>query len=152
MEMLPTPGAMETARGQAVLEFGCGSGRYTLPLAKTGALHLALDFYLRSRRAVAQRPPPGLTAGLVQADATRRCVALRCFDRILSTLVSNLPSREQSLAMLRVAAEALEDAGYFVFSTHCKSSLTGCPGRPLSGRYTERGIFRHCMQREEILR
>ena len=154
MEMLPTLGAMATARGQVVLEFGCGSGRYTLPLAKTGALLLALDFSLGSLRTLAQRLPPGMTIGLVQADATRRCVAPRCFDRVLSTLVSNLPSREHRLAMLRVAAEALNDAGHFVFSTHHQNLINRLLGRPPSGRYTAgaNGIFRYYMRREEILR
>ncbi len=152
MELLPTLRAMRTTRGQAVLEFGCGCGRYTLPLAKTGALLLALDFSLESLRALAQRLPPGLTVGLVQADATRRCVAPRCFDRVLSTLVSNLPSRECRLAMLRVAAEALKDAGHFVFSTHYQNLTYRLLGRPPSGRYSEGGIFRYYMRREEILR
>jgi SAM-dependent methyltransferase len=152
MEMLPTLGAMATARGQVVLEFGCGSGRYTLPLAKTGAFLLALDFSMGSLRALAQRLPAGLTVGLVQADATRRCVAPRCFDRILSTLVSNLPSREHRLAMLRVAAEALKDTGHFVFSTHHQNLTNRLLGRPPSGRYSEGGIFRYYMRRDEILR
>jgi len=152
MEMLPTLEAMATARGNVVLEFGCGSGRYTLPLAKSGALLLALDFSLGSLRTLAQRLPAGLTAGLVQADATRRCVAPRCVDRVISTLVSNLPSREHRLAMLRVAAEALKDAGHFVFSTHHQNLASQLLGRPPSGRYIEGGIFRYFMRREEVLR
>jgi SAM-dependent methyltransferase len=152
MEMLPTLGAMRTTGGQMILEFGCGTGRYTLPLAKTGALLLALDFSLDSLRALARRLSPGLTVGLVQADATRRCVAPRSFDRVLSTLVSNLPSREHRLAMLRVAAEALKDAGHFVFSTHFQNLTNTLLGRPPSGRYSEGGIFRYYMRREEILR
>jgi SAM-dependent methyltransferase len=143
---------MGTAKGQAVLEFGCGSGRYTLPLAKTGALLLALDISMGSLRALAQRLSPGLTVGLAQADVTRRCVAPRCFDRVLSTLVSNLPTREHRLAMLRIAAEALKDTGNFVFSTHHQNLTNRWLGRPPSGRYTEGGIFRYFMRREEVLR
>jgi SAM-dependent methyltransferase len=152
MEMLPTLGATAIERGQAVLELGCGSGRYTLPMAKAGAVLLALDFSMESLRALAQRLPRGATVGLVQADATRRCVAPRCFDRVLSTLVSNLPSREHRLAMLRVAGEALKDTGYFVFSTHHQNLTSRLLGRPPAGRYTDGGIFRYFMRREEILR
>ena len=154
MEMLPALGAMATASGLMVLEFGCGSGRYTLPLAKTGALLLTPDFSIGSLRALAQRLPPSVTVGLVQADATRRCVAPRCFDRVLSTLVSNLPSREHRLAMLRVAAEALKDTGHFVFSTHHQNLTKRLLGTPPSGRYSEGGggISRYYMQREEVLR
>jgi hypothetical protein len=44
---------------------------------------------------------------LVQADVTKRCVEPLSFNLVLSTLISNLPSRESRLDLLRVASEVL---------------------------------------------
>jgi len=123
-----------------------------LPLEKKGAFLMALDFSMESLRLLAQRLPAGMNVGLVQADVTRQCVAPRCFDRVLSTLVSNLPSREHRLAMLGAAAEALKDTGSFVFSAHHQNLTNRLLGRPPAGRYPDCGIFRYYMRREEILR
>jgi uncharacterized protein YbaR (Trm112 family) len=152
MEMEPTIGALDIESGQTLLEFGCGTGRYTLPLAEMGVSILAVDFSIESLRLLARRLPSGLPVGLVQGDVTNRCVVRGAFDRVLSTLVSNLPTREHRLSMLRVASEALKENGSFVFGTHHQNIVYRLLGLPPAGRYADCGIYRYFMQQEEIHR
>ena len=152
MEMRTTIRELDIEHKQLLLEFGCGAGRYTLPLANMGVSLLALDFSIESLRLLARRLPSGLPVGLVQADVTNRCVARGTADRVLSTLVSNLPTKEHRLSMLRVASEALKENGSFVFSTHHQNIVCRLLGLPPAGRYADSGIYRYYMQKEEVHR
>ncbi len=152
MEMRPTIGALELKAGQVLLEFGCGTGRYTVPLANMGISVIAVDFSMGALRRLAKLLPSGLPVGLVQADVTSRCVAHGVFDRILATLVSNLPTKEHRLSLVRVASEALKDSGTFVFSTHHQNIVRRLLGLSPGGRYADCGIYRYHMRPEEIRR
>jgi cyclopropane fatty-acyl-phospholipid synthase-like methyltransferase len=154
MEMEPTLKAMNLNEdgGLRVLEFGCGKGRYTLFLAECGIPTVALDFSMNSLRFLARLLPSEALVGLVQANATRRCVSPRSFDRALSTLVSNLPTQGHRSAMFQVAAEALKDTGSLVYSVHHQNLARRMRGIPQAGRYAENDIFSYYMRSDEIQR
>lgn len=156
MEMRPTLAALAPLRDGVVLELGAGTGRYTVELAQESRALLAVDFSARSLETLAaklsdRRLPDGARVGLVQADVTRLCLAPRAFDRILSTLVSNLPTAAHRAAMYRLAAAALRDDGVFTFSAHHYGLRQQLRHEPVDGRYSEGGIYRRLLTVREIL-
>jgi SAM-dependent methyltransferase len=156
MEMRPTLAALAPLRDRVVLELGAGTGRYTVELAQASRALLAVDFSARSLEMLAtklsnRRLPGGARVGLVQADVTRVCLAPRAFDRILSTLVSNLPTAAHRAAMYRLAASALRDDGLFAFSAHHYGLRQRLRHEPVDGRYSEGGIYRRLLTAREIL-
>ena len=103
IEVLPHLRALGPLEGKKVLEFGCGDGRFTIPMAQLGADVLGVDFSLaglyrlagflesRNRRQrFADCARSGSLGnlnghiGLVQGDATRFFPGPRSFDRALS--------------------------------------------------------------------
>lgn len=157
MEMGPTLAALGPLHDAVVLELGAGTGRYTVELARESRALLAIDFSARSLERLATKlSAPGLQGGarvgLVQADITRLRLASHAFDRILSTLVSNLPTRGHRTAMYRLAAGSLRGDGSFVFSAHHYGLRQRVRREPIDGRYSEDGIYRRLSSRREILR
>jgi SAM-dependent methyltransferase len=150
MEMRPTLGALAADRANSILELGCGTGRYTVPLSRASRALMAVDFSEASLRILARKLDADSAVGLVLADITKLAVAPGVFDRVLSTLVSNLPSREHRLAMFKVACEGLTSDGRFVFSTHFHSLRNKLAGVAQSARYTEGGIYRYHFTPAEI--
>jgi SAM-dependent methyltransferase len=152
-ETIPTMQELGPLGSTTVLELGCGTGRYTLRmLPECGAL-LATDFSLGSLLALARKLPDGdPRIGLVQADITRLTIAEHAFDRVLSTLVSNLPSAVQREAMYRLAARAVSDGGRFVFSTHNYGPRERLYRAPVEGPYhPDYPVFRRLFTPREIL-
>jgi SAM-dependent methyltransferase len=152
MEMRPTLALLQPRRQGVVVELGCGTGRYTLPIAADCAALLAVDFSLEELRILARRVTAEMPVGLVNADITRLRLAPARFDWCLSTLVSNLPSARHREAMLRLASEALKDDGGFVFSTHFYGLPELLKNMPQAGRYNEGGIYRYHCRKSEIVR
>ncbi|HEY8038630.1 MAG TPA: class I SAM-dependent methyltransferase, partial [Polyangiaceae bacterium] len=142
MERLPTLAALEPLRDSVVLELGCGTGRFTVELARACRTLLAVDFSGASLAVLAAKLGDAGMVGLVQADVTRLAVAPGAFDRVASTLVSNLPTRAHREAMLRLAAGALRETGTFVFSTHHYGVRERLRRLARDGRYDAGGIYR----------
>ncbi len=151
MEIVPTLEALEPFTGMHVLELGCGTGRLTVLLAQRGANVLAVDFSLASLRTLATRLRPEWCVGLVNADCCQLAVPTQSFERVLSTLVSNLPTARHRTTMMRLAANAIGDAGKFVFSTHHYGMRERLRGEPMSGRYRDTDIYRRLFRRQDIL-
>jgi len=142
-ELIPTIEALSAGPGAMVLELGCGDGRYTLVLAGECRWVVAVDFSLESLRIMQQRQQNRRNIALVLGDITTMKVHTAAFDRVLSTLVSNLPSRAHRDAMYRLAAAALKPEGRFVFSTHHHGLWQKLSGKSQAGRYKESGIYRY---------
>lgn len=149
-EMASTLAALDLDARCTAVDFGCGTGRYTRPLAGTCQAVLAVDFSLESLQWMVRANSPGPNVGLVHADITRLRLAPRRFDRALAT--TPLDTREQRLAMHHVAADALADGGVYVFSTEhydLRSRLLGAaraqryrPGENLFFRLTRQEVER----------
>jgi SAM-dependent methyltransferase len=149
-EMESTLEALQPAADTSILEVGCGTGRFTRRLAALGNRVLAVDFSRESLGRLASRLDPSWCVGLVHADCAHFEAAPRFADRVLSTLVSNLPDADARASMLRLAATALRDGGRLVFSTHNFGVRARLAGVPQSGRYRPGGIYRYLFRREEI--
>ena len=152
MEIEPTVEAVRVTAGTTLLEIGCGNGRYTVRLAPTARVMIAVDFSFSSLQTLAERIESGWNIGLVHADAAQAGFAAGHFDRALSTLVSNLPTAEHRKRMMRNTAAALRPHGRFVFSTHYYGLRSRLGRVARSGYYRERGIYRYLFSGREILR
>src|SRR5262249_19209910 len=79
MEMEPTLAALSPFQGMRIVEFGCGSGRYTVRLAPTAEIIVAVDYSLGVLRQLASRADPAWALALVQADCCTPVVAAASF-------------------------------------------------------------------------
>jgi SAM-dependent methyltransferase len=150
MEIVPTLEASEPLAGAVVVELGAGTGRYTVPMIRRGAVVLAVDFSGRSLENLAGRVEPSWRIGLVQADCTQLALAPERFDLVASTLMSNLPTQDHRSAVLALAARACKPLGRFVFSVHHYGLRSRLRGDAPSGYYREAPIYRRLFRPREI--
>lgn len=143
MEMIPTIEALPTGRARAMLELGCGDGRYTVMLAQRYQWVVAVDFSRESLRKLQGQLGGDRNVGLVLGDVGTMKLPAAGFDCVFSTLVSNLPSRRHRDALYRLAATALRPDGRFVFSAHHQGIRQRLGGVEKSGRYHRGGIYRY---------
>lgn len=148
-EVQPTLDAVDAQPGMIVCEQGCGPGRYTLSLAKQAAAVVAVDFSEEGLRVLRTKVDAEAPIALVRADVTHAYGTPGVFDRMLSTLHSNLPDAAHRRQALRWMAEGLTPGGHAVVSMHHHSTRDVVTGTPPSGRYADSGIFRYHMTRGE---
>jgi len=151
-EVEPTLRACEPVAGKVVAEFGCGAGRFTVPLVGRAAALLAIDLSRECLVKLAGSIESTTPVGLVWADIAALHLAPASFDCILSTAHSNLPTREHRLASNRIAAEALTSSGRYVFSMHFHGTRDFLHAVPAAGHYDGTGIFRYHMRAAEARR
>jgi uncharacterized protein YbaR (Trm112 family)/predicted RNA methylase len=148
-EMAATLAALGPCDGRTILELGSGRGRFTRLLHGMRAL-VALDFSLESLRKVAQRVDPAAPILLVCADVAWFRAQAGAFDRVFSTLTSNLPTRALRDAMNRLAAEALKPDGAFVLSAHYFGLREWARKEPKEGYYPGSKIFRQLFTKTDL--
>jgi SAM-dependent methyltransferase len=102
-----------------ILELACGTGRLTLPLARTGAAVVGLDFsapFLARAGEHLAAAEPGLDVQFVEADMREPQVA-GPFDLVVVAFnsLAYLHTAEDQLAALRAAQALLAPGGTFAF-------------------------------------
>jgi uncharacterized protein YbaR (Trm112 family)/phospholipid N-methyltransferase len=148
-EVAPTLDAVQLAPGFTVAELGCGTGRYTMRLLERARAVVAVDFSRASLLRLRERLPADANVVLLQADVTHPVLARRQFDRVLSTLHSNLPTANHRRQSLAVAAAAIRDDGRCVISMHHYGLRTLLAGEPAAGCYSDSCIFRQHLRQHE---
>ena len=152
IDMEPTLQAAEPLRDARVLEFGAGTGRYTIAMLERGAAVMAVDFSARSLAQLARNAEPGGDLAMVIADCTTFATEPESFDLVMSTLVSNLPTEQHRARMFSAAARACRDGAKFVFTTHHFSARSRMLHVPRSGYYSGVPIYRYLFRAREIQR
>ena len=150
-EVRPTLDAVAAAPPMVVCELGCGPGRYTLALAERSSAVVAVDVSRAGLLVLRQKLGPVARVALVQADVTTPICAPQSFDRVLSTLHSNLPSRDHRMSALTHVARSLRDGGRAVISMHHYTLKDAVMSVPASSRYPDSGIYRYYMTTRESL-
>ncbi len=89
--------------------------------------------------------------GLVRADVGSFKVRSQQFDLALSTLYSNLPSRELRLASSRIVRNGLRPDGTYVVSAHHYHLRDSLRKAPRTGTYAG-GVFYQTFERDEFER
>lgn len=125
--------ALRLLPDSVLLEIGAGMGRFTRLFAQNCRAIVAVDFSLASLRFLAGRLDSNSNVLLVHADATRIRVAPRAFSRAFAT--TPLDTREQRLAMHRLASDALTDDGLWIFSTERWDLRSRIRRQPRAQRY-----------------
>ncbi len=118
LEMLPTLDAVGVDSGMTVCELGCGPGWYTLELARRGRPWWRWTSRTRASAVLRRKLAPEARVALVQADVTRPYGAAAAFDRVLSTLHSNLPDRDHRLGVPAAGSACSPQAAAPVVSMH----------------------------------
>lgn len=150
-EVQPTLAALGDIRDKVVVELGCGTGRYTIRLAAEARAVLAIDFSYGSLESLRAKLPSSANVGLVQADVTTLQLAPRSFDRMLSTLHSNLPTAEHRRAAIALGAKSLAAGGRYVISMHYHGLRERLRQEPQAGHYPGSGIYRYHVRRDEAI-
>jgi uncharacterized protein YbaR (Trm112 family) len=148
-EMASTLAALGPCAGKTILELGSGRGRFTRLMTGARAI-VALDFSLESLRKVARRVDASVPMLLVCADVSWFRSQNGAFDRVFSTLTSNLPTRGHRDAMNRLAAEALKPDGAFVLSAHYFGLREWLHREPKGGYYPGSKIFRQLFTKADL--
>ena len=151
-EIEPTLSACAPYTGKVVAELGCGSGLFTMRLAKHASAMLAIDLSRECLVQLGQKLEGDASIGLVQADISTLYLAPNSFELVLTTAHSNLPTREHRLASNRTASEALTDGGRYVFSMHFHAARDFVRAVPAAGHYDGTGIYRYHMRPAEARR
>jgi SAM-dependent methyltransferase len=147
-EIEPHLEALDLRPDHTVVEFGCGSGRYTRQMHKSVARFVAIDFSKQALECLAEQV--GDNVALVRADVARLRLAERVFDRAVSTLTSNLPTQDVRNNLYRMAASGLVDGGRFVFGMHFYGWRARLARVKKSGYYTEESrIYRYYLTRDD---
>jgi uncharacterized protein YbaR (Trm112 family) len=144
-EFVPTLAALAPGPADSIFELGCGDGRYTVGLVGRCRLLVALDFSEKSLRLLQRRLPAGTRIGLINADVTMFKTAPRCFDKVFSTLVSNLPTLTHRDALYRLASSSLREPGKFIYSVHHYGLKERLKGVVKSGLYGPGDIYRYLL-------
>jgi uncharacterized protein YbaR (Trm112 family) len=142
-EFIPTLAALAPGPADSIFELGCGNGRYTVGLVGRCRLLVPLDFSQSSLRVLQRRLPSGTRIGLINADVTTFKAAPQSFDKVFSTLVSNLPTRAHRDALYRLAATAVRGSGAFIYSVHHYGLKERLKGVVKSGLYGPGDIYRY---------
>lgn len=119
-------GTLDVARGKAVLEVGCGAGRFTELLLASGARVFACDL---SEAVEANFANCSQWSGyfVAQADVLQLPVAQQSFDIVLCLgVIQHTPSPEQTIAAL---AEHVKPGGMLVIDHYTQGYPSTVPRR-----------------------
>ncbi len=148
-EVEPTLTAVGAEAGMTVCELGCGPGRYTTALAARAAAVVAVDVSRIGLLVLRDKLEAEAQVALVHADVAAPYGAPQAFDRVLSTLHSNLADGAHRARTLRLMADSLTDQGRVVVSMHHYSTRDLVERTPRGGRYPDSGIYRYHMTPRE---
>jgi ubiquinone/menaquinone biosynthesis C-methylase UbiE/uncharacterized protein YbaR (Trm112 family) len=147
LELPATLGPLRVGAGDRVLEVGCGTGRMTVPLARTGAEIVAVDHSLESLRVLRGKLDGGAgeRVRLVQGDASCLPVRSGWATRALTCqMLEHLPGEGMRARAVAELARALEPGALFAISAYRR-----LPFLPREGRHSGT-IFFHRFGREEF--
>lgn len=153
LELPATLGPLGVANQDRVVDIGCGTGRFTLPLIRTGATVVAIDHSRESLR-ILQEKLNGTGGGesqplLVRGDVT--CLPIRdgwATRAVCAQVLEHLPSPELRLGLVNELARVLTPDGRAALSAYWYAPL-------LRGFLQKEGrhsgeIFYHRFERGEL--
>jgi SAM-dependent methyltransferase len=154
LELPATLGPLGFSAGDRVVDVGCGTGRFTLPLVRVGAMVVAVDHSIESLRVLKRKLAAEAGTGvpsplLVQGDAS--CLPIRdgWANRAVSAQVlEHIPAPELREAVVAELARVLMLGGRAALSAYWYAPLLrGLLQR--EGQHSD-AIFYHRFERREL--
>lgn len=117
-EVLPTIKSLGKTNGKNIIEYGCGTGRFTEIFSKDADWYIATDFSLESLKITAKKIDSHKT-GLVLADSITLETRESFFDGALALqLIEHIPTVEQRGVFFENIKSTLKNGAIFVSSTY----------------------------------
>lgn len=152
MEIPSTLRHLGNLSGKTVVEFGCGTGRFTVKLMEECKRLIALDFSRQSLLELGRKLKARKNIGLVLADATQVRVAFQEFDLVLSTQVlEHIPTAVKRSEFFERVRQALKTDGIFVCTAYYQNLWRRWDRAKAEGFHSTK-IFYHFFTISEIRR
>ncbi len=152
LEIPTTMAHLDGIDGQRMIEFGSGTGRFTVELTKRVGSLTAVDFSRASLDVLQRKFSNQPSIGLIQGDVTQMKFQPESYDVAVSTqLLQHIPSAEKRRDFLQVAYDCLKPGGYFLLTAYYQGIRRRLCGHPAEGCH-ESGIFFHYFTQEEVRR
>ncbi len=135
--------------GKTIVEYGCGTGRMTMELLKSGAV-LANDFSRNSLLILSQKLKGKNNIALVLGNAVTLILSNSYFDLALSAQVfEHIPDRVSRNKFLKNVRNSLKKYGKFVCSAYHQDLRRRLEKKPQDGYHASQ-IFYHYFYNSEI--
>ena len=152
METVSTFAHLGKVSGKNIIEFGCGTGRYTTKLLQEPNQVVALDFSMQSLLVLAKKLKAEANIGLILADITQVCIARESFDLALSfQVLEHIPDKLQRAAFLEKVNKCLRYDGIFLCTAYHYDLRRRLRKMPPEGFHPS-NIFFHCFVISELKR
>lgn len=145
-EIPATLGPLGLDRDSRVFEIGCGTGRLTLPILRTGARVLAVDHSIESLRVLQSKlaPPERARVTLAQGEAFSPPVRLGwATHAVAAQMLEHVPDPLLRSRVIAGMAAALSDGGRAVVSAYRR-----LPWLPGEGMHSGQMYFRRFSRAE----
>jgi len=149
-EIPSTLSKMGDIAGKKIIEYGCGSGRFTVEIFNKCEGVLAIDFSRESLYLLSKKLENCKNIGLVLADAIQIKTTPLCFDLAFSAqLLEHIPNTNQRSAFLKNISNTLKKEGIIICSVYHYDLRSRIKKQPQEGHHSS-GIFYHYFKRKEI--
>lgn len=133
-----------------IIEYGCGSGRFTIEFLNKCKEVLAIDFSRESLYLLSKKLEGNNMIGLVLADIVQIKTTPFYFDMAFSAQVlEHVPNIEQRSDLLRNALDTLKESGIIICSVYHYDLRSKVKKLSQEGHHSS-GIFYHYFKRNEI--
>ncbi len=150
LEIPSTLEHLEDIDGKKVVEFGSGTGRFSIEIAKRASSLLAIDFSLASHRVHERLISEDGRVGLVLADVCTTRLEPETFDIAVSMqLLEHIPSERQRADFLRIVHECLKPGSSLICTAYHMDMARRILRRPKEGHHNS-GIFFHYFHNDEL--
>lgn len=148
-EILPTIKALGSTNGKNIIEYGCGTGRFTEIFSKDSDWYLATDFSLESLKIAATKiSSPKI--GLVLAGSITLKTKESFFDTALAfQLIEHIPSVESREIFFENIEDTLKEEGEFLSSTYHQDLRKVIKAEVKTGEHSG-GIYFHNFSVSEL--
>lgn len=148
-EVSPTIKSLGNLKEKKLIEYGCGTGRFTLEIEKNCQEILAIDFSRQSLLRLASNLESNKT-GLVLADATQIRTKENYFDLALATqFFEHIPSDRQKENFLLQSRQTLKSAGEIICTVYHNDWRRRFKKMPKEGFHSGK-IYYHYFNRGEL--
>lgn len=150
-ELLPTLSLLGSTSGKHVIEYGCGTGRFTIPVSKEAESIVAIDFSKESLLVLKNKIEDDAVVGLVLGDVVRCSFKERVFDVAFATqVIEHIIEKTHRRTFYAHIAHSLKKDGIFFGTAYHHDVRRRLAGKAQTGAH-KGGIPYHYFTKEEFI-